>query len=205
MPQRTPRRVQLENVMRLKLEAGVSPARARAEYVVARSALWLLLAEFVLMFVGIFGAPFVVPSDAVGFVIVLLIVIVMALLAGTVALLVVGYMRSERVIDTVRWQDATITLRTVEPGQVSESGQSVECEVELRPTGRVAYDAGQRPAERIVRVSTEVGPLDIQSFVVGTTMRCQIDRSEQFFLRAFPNVASSAPLSSGRSLKFQRA
>ena len=92
-----------------------------------------------------------------------------------------------------RWQEGTVTLRTVEPGFVGESGQRVDCEVALNPIGR------------ITRAYTMAGPMDTQRLVVGATMRCLIDRYEFIVLRAFPYAQPDAPLPSGRELKFSKA
>ena len=94
----------------------------------------------------------------------------------------------------MRWQDGTVTFRTVEPGNVGESGQRVDCEVELSPQWSLS------------RVYTTVGPLDAERIAVGATMRCLIDRMETLIaLRAFPYAQPEVPLPSGRELKFFRA
>jgi hypothetical protein len=98
-----------------------------------------------------------------------------------------------RNIEKVRWQEGTVTFRTVEPGKVDDEigKQRVFCEVELNPT------------TRITRVRTSVEPLDIRRLVIGATMRCLIDRLDiDIALRAFPDAQPDAPLPSGRELQF---
>jgi hypothetical protein len=179
-------------VMRLKVEAGVSPVRAQAEYVLAQALRVLLVAGLALLVVG--SLTSVVSG-----------LVTVAVLVGAIVLVIANGRRSLRVIDKVRWQDGTVTIRTVEPGHVGENGQHVVCQVELTPLARVVYYASPYPTTQIVRVSATVGPLDIRPLVVGATMRCQIDRAEQVYMRVFPYDASSAPFASGRSLEFKRA
>ena len=72
-------------------------------------------------------------------------------LAGVGVVVAVAATRVERAArrsTRFRWQDGTMTLRTVEPGAVGEYGQRVVCEVELNPPPRLA------------RVATTVGPMD---------------------------------------------
>ena len=191
------RRERRENVMRLKVEAGLSPGRAQAERVLAQTLRVLAVAGVAVLVVGL-----VAPSVGLG----RLVWIGLALSGGATVLVATHGWYALRVIDKVRWQDGTVTIRTVEPGDVGESGQHVVCEVELRPAARVVYEAGLNPTARIARVATTVGPLDIQRLVVGATMRCRIDRAEfQYMLLAFPYAAPNAPLPSGRSLTFKRA
>jgi hypothetical protein len=186
-----------ENVVRLKVEAGVSPARARAERVLGQTLRVLAVAGVALFIVGIFVVQFVGAR---------LLLVGLALAGGAVVLLAAMGWSAQRAIETVRWQDGTVTIRTVEPGHVGESGQDVACEVELKPTARVAYEAALNPTTRIARLVTTVGPLDVERLVVGTTMRCIIDRAEfPCVLRAFPYAAPNVPLPSGRELGFRRA
>ena len=121
------RRDRRENVKRLLLEAGVSPARIRAERVLAKTLKLLTVVGIALSVVGI-----VVGGG--------LIWIGLALFVGAVVLVAAMGWNRLRVIDKVRWQDGTVTFRTVEPGDVGESGQRVDCEVELKPTARVVYE-----------------------------------------------------------------
>jgi hypothetical protein len=99
-----------------------------------------------------------------------------------------------RTIDEVRWQEGTVTFRTVEPGKVDEEFGQVRfvCEIELNPTAR------------ITRVRTSFAPPVPKRLVVGKTMRCLIDRLDiDINLRVFPWVAKAdAPLPSGRELQF---
>ena len=95
-----------------------------------------------------------------------------------------------RKIEKVRWQEGTVTFRTVEPGNRTEDGWYVDCEVELNPTGR------------ITRVYGCIGYLGRKRLVVGATMRCLIDRTEAVALRAFPWAEPDAPLPSGDDLLF---
>ena len=116
-------------------------------------------------------------------------VIGLAMVGGCAVLLFPIRRRAEK----DRWHEGTITLRTVEPGPVGESGQRVDCEVALNPTGR------------ITRAYTIAGPLDTSWLVVDATLRCLIDRYEFIVVRAFPYAQPDASLPSGRELKFSRA
>jgi hypothetical protein len=177
-------------------EAGFSPAGWRAALVAAQTPRALAIAALVLLFVGFFVRPFV------GFTVVW---IGLALFGGAVVL-GVATIPVRRRIDEVRWQDGTVTIRTVEPGSVGESGQHVACEVELKPTARVLYEATLNPTARIAQVSATVGPLDTERLIVGATMRCLIDHLDsRIVLRAFPYAQPHAPLPSGRELKFRKA
>jgi hypothetical protein len=168
------RRERRENVRRLMAEAGASPALLQAQRVLAHTSRVLAFAGVALAVVGI-----VIGGK--------LLWIGLALAgSGFAAAAAIGW-NALRVIDKVRWQDGTITIRTVEPGDVNEHGQRVVCEVELNPPARIA------------RVATTVGPLDARQLVVGATMRCRIDRVEfSSVLHAFPYDAS------GRELAFRR-
>ncbi len=175
------RRGRRETVRSLMLEAGASPARLRFERATGPTLRVLVIAGIALAVVGI-----VVGG---GLLWVGLAVFVGAGFLGAA----VGWNRL-RLIDKVRWQDGTVTFRTVEPGDVGERGQRVVCEVEMNPPRRTA------------RLAATVGPLDVERLVVGATMRCQIDRAEfPVVLRAFPYAASDAPLPSGRELAFRKA
>jgi hypothetical protein len=195
------RRDRRDDMMRLRMEAGLSPGRARAEAVLGQALRVLLAAALVLLLVGLVGRA-VLPSVGFG----RLVSLGLALSGGAAFLLVVRGLYTLRVVKKVRWQDGTMTIRTVEPGAVGENGQRVVCEIELKPTPRVVYEADPNPTARITRVATTVGPLDAQWLVVGVAMRCRIDRAEfEYVLRAFPYAAPDAPLPSGRSLTFRRA
>jgi hypothetical protein len=187
------RRDQLKKHRRLTEEVGISPARWQAERA-------LVLTLKVLAFAGL--ALFFL----VGFAYHPLLWIGPVLFAGAaVPLYALGSLRLRR-IKKVRWQDGTVTFRTVEPGEVGETGQRVYCEVELNPAARVVYEVEQNPMARFARVFTTVGPLDTERLVVGATMRCIFDRIESpFLLRAFPYAELNAPLPTGRELKFRRA
>ncbi len=155
-------------------EVGVSPALLQAQRVVAHTSRVLAFAGVALAVVGI-----AVSGK--------LLWIGLALAGGGFAVAAAIGWNALRVIDKVRWQDGTITIRTVEPGDVGEYGQRVVCEVELNPPPRIA------------RVAATVGPLDARQLVVGATMRCRIDRIDfSSVLRAFPYD------SSGRELAFRR-
>jgi hypothetical protein len=93
-----------------------------------------------------------------------------------------------RNIEKVRWQEGTVTFRTVELGKQTEDGWYVECQVELNPTGR------------IIQVYADVTPLHIRRVVIGATMRCLIDRTEEVAFRAFPYAKTDAPLASDNQL-----
>ncbi len=164
--------------MRVREEAGISRAQWQIERIVAITLVVLSIVGLTLLFVGE-GA--------------LMWIGIALFVSATVALVTLSRIRG-RSIEKVRWQDGTVTFRTVEPGDVDESGQRVDCEVELNPP------------RNFTRVYTTVGPLDAERIVVGATMRCLIDRMETLIaLRAFPYAQPDAPLPSGRALKFFRA
>ena len=167
-----------ERRMRVREEAGISRAQWHAERIVAITLVVLCIAGLTLGFVGD-GA---------------LMWIGIALFVGAgVGLAALSKVRG-RSIEKVRWQDGTVTFRTVEPGDVGESGQRVDCEVDLSPQ------------QSFTRIYTTVGPLDAERIAVGATMRCLIDRMETLIaLRAFPYAQPDATLPSGRELKFFRA
>ena len=73
--------------------------------------------------------------------------------AAVLALVILSKVRG-RSIERARWQDGTVTFRTVEPGNVGESGQRVDCEVELSPL------------QSFTRVYKKVGPLDAERIAV---------------------------------------
>jgi hypothetical protein len=177
-----------ENIKRLMAEAGVSPSLARAIHataqtgrVTAAAGLATAAAGIALAFAGIaFGSTLAWTGLAV------------AVIAAALAAAMGAY--TLHAIRKVRWQDGTITFRTVEPGDVSEHGQRVVCEVELMPPPRSA------------RVTAVVGPLDVARLVVGATMRCRLDRAEvAVVVRAYPYATPYDPLPSGRALAFSRA
>jgi hypothetical protein len=175
------RRERRENAKRLLDEAGISRAAQRSQRVVFRALLALAILGIAAFVAGL------IVNDG-------LVWIGLALFAGAVVFLFALGRARARKIEKVRWQDGTVTFRTVEPGDVGESGQHVECEVELNPTGRA------------IRVATTVGPLDTQWLAVGATLRCLIDRTDLFVvLRAFPYAQPEGPLPSGREVKFYRA
>jgi hypothetical protein len=170
-----------EKVLRLMAEAGVSPARVRVERVLGSSLRVLAGAGIALIVVGI-----VVGTG--------LVWIGVALFGGSLVLgAAIGWTRL-RTIDKIRWQDGVVTFRRIEPGEVSENGQHVVCEVELNSPRRAA------------RVAATVGPLDVERLVVGATMRCRIDHLEfPIMLLAYPYAKPDAPLPSGRELAFRKA
>jgi hypothetical protein len=166
-----------EDMMRLRVEAGLSLAWARVEIVLGQILRGLLVVGVALLVVGLAGHS-VATSLGLG----RLVKIGLALSVGAIVLLAARGWYTLRVVRKVRWQDGTVTIRTIEPGNVGESGQHVVCEVELKPTARAFYEAQLNPtprafyeaqlnpSARILRVATTVGPLDIQRLVVGTTM-----------------------------------
>jgi hypothetical protein len=164
-------------------DAEISRARQRTTRVVVRTVQVLALLGVAVFVFGVAGFGIARPLNGV------VISIGLALFGGCAVLMAA----IRRKVGKDRWQHGTVTFRTVEPGFVGESGQRVDCEVELNPTGR------------ITRVYTMVGPLDTQRLVVGATMRCLIDRFEFIVLRAFPYAQPDAPLPSGRELKFSKA
>lgn len=164
----------------------IGRARQRTTRVVVRTVQGLALLGVAVFFAGIssrFGGWPIRDRNGV------LIWTGIALFAGCAVLMV----PIRRTVRKDRWQEGMVTLRTVEPGLVGESGQDVVCDVELSPTGR------------ITRVKTTVGPMDTQRLVAGATIRCLIDRYEFIVLRAFPYAQPDAPLPSGRELKFSKA
>ena len=190
----TDRREQRETVRRVSEEAGIGPARRRTERVIVQTLKVLIVAGIALFVVGlVVGDPRVWIGGS-------------ALVLGAVVLVgVMGRQRLRR-IEKVRWQDGTVTFRTVEPGDVEEHGQRVTCDVEINPKPRMVYEADLNPTTRAARVFATVGPLDTERLVVGATMRCIIDRIEfPFVLRAFPYAEPNATLPSGRELTFMKA
>lgn len=159
-------------------ETEVSRSRQRTTRVVLRTLRGLALLGLVL-----FAAGAILTGTG------MLTWIGLAMVGGCAVLLFPIRRRAEK----DRWHEGTITLRTVEPGPVGESGQRVDCEVALNPTGR------------ITRAYTIAGPLDTSWLVVDATLRCLIDRYEFIVVRAFPYAQPDASLPSGRELKFSRA
>lgn len=161
-------------------EAGVSRARRRLH-----ALLWLGLVLLAIVAVGLIVVGIFVDYTLIG--------VGVALSFCAAFGLVVSSWRRKRLIAGVRWEEGTVTFRTVEPGSVGENGQYVECNITVHP----ALD--------IRRVATTIGPLDAERMHVGTTMRCLIDRAATFnVLRVFPYAAEDATLPSGRVLKFHR-
>jgi hypothetical protein len=112
---------------------------------------------------------------------------------GAIAMILLSWWR-RRLFATVRWQEGTVTFRSIEPGDVGEDGQYVVCRITATPPVTVT------------RVATRVGPLDAERLVVGATMRCRFDRASTLaVLRAYPYAKPDAPLPSGRALKFHKA
>ena len=104
-----PKRDRRERRMRVREEAGISRAQWQVERIVAITLVVLSIVGLTLLLVGD-GA---------------LIWIGIALFVGAaVALVTLSRVRG-RSIEKVRWQDGTVTFRTVEPGDVDESGQRV--------------------------------------------------------------------------------
>jgi hypothetical protein len=169
-----------EHWLSLMDEAGVSRGRRRIHFIVSLTLMLLMVAAVVLIVVGIvIGGP--------------LVWLGIALFIATSLLLIVTGLRRRRLIDDVRWQEGTATVRAVEPGSVGETGQYVVCEFELDPGSTVA------------RLATTIGPMDAERLIVGASMRCLIDRMDSFtVLRAFPYAAAEDPLPSGRALKFNK-
>jgi hypothetical protein len=173
-----PKRDRHERRMRVREEAGISRAQWQVERVVAITLVVLCIAGLTLCFVG--GG-------------VLMWVGIAVFVGAAVALVTLSKVRG-RSLEKVRWQEGTVVFRTVEPGDVGESGQRVDCEVELNPQ------------QSFTRIYTTVGPLDAERIAVGASMRCLIDRMQTLIaLRAFPYAQPGATLPSGRELKFFRA
>ena len=173
-----PKRNRRERRMRVRAEAGISRAQWQVERVVAITLVVLCIAGLTLCFVGAGALMWVGIALFVG---------------AAVTLVTLSKVRGRR-LEKVRWQDGTVVFRTVEPGNVGESGQRVDCDVELSPQ------------QSFSRIYTTVGPLDAERIAVGATMRCLIDRMETLIaLRAFPYAQPDATLPSGRELKFFRA
>lgn len=158
------RDVRRENMVRLKIGAGMSPARARAERTTVQVLKLVLIAGAVLAMVGLVG-DFVVPSLDQS----RLVVIGVALSVGAFALVIAMGVYSLRAIAKVRWLDGTVTIRTVEAGHVGEDGQRVVCEVEVKPHAHLAYEPGPNSTPQIAWVATKAGPMDVQWLVVGAT------------------------------------
>jgi hypothetical protein len=114
----------------------------------------------------------------------------LALFVGSAVLLSVVVWAMLRKVAKVRWQEGTVTFRTVEPVENDiDYGWCVDCEVELNPTGRITW-------VHVERASISGFALQEQ-LVVGATMRCLIDRMENVAFRAFPSTApDGVPLSS---------
>jgi hypothetical protein len=153
------------NVYRLLDEVGVGPAWQRTARGVAR-----ILSLLVVLGVGVFVVGLVLGGR--------LVWIGLALFVGSAVLWSVVVWAMLHKIAKVRWQEGTVTFRTVEPGEQTEYGRRVDCEVELNPTGRITW----------VHTEKEIwgSALQEKRLVVGATMRCLIDRSEIVAFRAFP-------------------
>ena len=153
------------NVYRLLDEVGVSRARQRTA----------LIGERTLSLVAVLGVAVFVVGLVVGDG---LVRIGLALFVGSAVLWSVVAWAMFRKIAKVRWQEGTVTFRTVEPGEHTEYGWRVDCEVELNPTGRITW----------VHTAKEIwgSALQEKRLVVGATMRCLIDRTGRSAFRAFP-------------------
>jgi hypothetical protein len=152
-------------IYRLLDEVGVSPAWQRTALVVART-----LSLLAVLGVAVFVVGLVVGDG--------LVWIGLALFVGSAVLWSVVLWAMLHKIAKVRWQEGTVTFRTVEPGEHTEYGWRVDCEVELNPTGRITW----------VHTEKEIwgSALQEKRLVVGATMRCLIDRTEIVAFRAFP-------------------
>jgi hypothetical protein len=168
-----------DRVRRLLDEAGVSRARQRTTRVVGRTLRVLAALGSAVFLVGV-----VVNDGAVW-------KVGLALFLGSFALMVPLTRARVREIEKVRWQDGTVTFRTVEFRGDDDDGWDVDCEVELNPPGR------------ITRVSTAVSGTGRARFVVGATMCCQFDRTDDREFRAFPDAGPEVPLPSGKKLSFR--
>jgi hypothetical protein len=161
-------------------EAGFSPGQRPVHFIVSLTLMVLIVAAVALVIVGI-----VVGGS--------LVWIGLALSVATVVLMIATSLHRRGLVDKVRRQEGTVTFRTVEPGDVGEAGQYVACDIELNP-----------PAN-FTRVATIVGPMDAKLLVVGSTMRCLVDRIDGLHvLRVFPYAGADAPLPNGRMLKFHK-
>ena len=140
-------------------------------------------------------AAVAVVTTVVGiFVGVSMLKITFTLIAAAVVLILATNWWRRYLVRKVRWVEGTVTFRSVEPGEMGEDGQHVECRVVLNPPSS------------ITRVATRVGPLDAERLALGGKMRCRIDRLETLrFLRVFPYAPPDAPLPYGRELKFRKA
>jgi hypothetical protein len=167
-----------ERARRLIEEAGVSRARRQTMRVVGRT-----LQVLAALAIAVFFAGVVVNEGLVW-------IGGLALFGGSIVLMIPLARANVRKIDKVRWQEGTVTFRTVKPGHDDESGQYVDCEVELNPTGR------------ITQVRSTTG--DTRRVVVGATMRCRHDRLENGLV-AFPDAEPDAPLPAGKILRFRDA
>lgn len=162
----------------------MSEAGAGTVTIVVHMLVLLALVGAAIAGVGLVITSFVVHIDE------LFVIGTVLVLASIALMFVASWVRKLR-MGKVRWLEGTITLRTVEPGAVGEDGQSVVCEVTVKPLSRN------------IRMRTTVGPLDTPHLVVGTTMRCRVDRAAATLsLRAYPYARHDSVLPSGRELDF---
>jgi hypothetical protein len=172
----------VERWSNLMAEAGVSRVWCRLHVVV-----WLLLVVIVIV---------AAVLTAVGFVFNSLLSPGLILLTAAVAGLIVVALWRRFLVRAVRWQEGTVKIRKVEPGDVGENGQRVVCVVEAVP-----------PLDT-TRVATTVGPLDAERLMLGGTMRCLIDRADTIsitVMKVYPYASAQATLPAGREVKFCRA
>lgn len=170
------------SLLRVRDEAGVNPAqRGRTSLVVFRTLLML----------GALGIPVFIVGLVLRHTTSWIWIGGLALFFGDFVLICAWLVADDRKIEKVRWQEGTVTFRTVEPGRETDYGPYYDCEVELNPTGRITW----------VHTDKEVWGLEERRrkrLVVGATMRCLIDRTEVVALRAFPWAEPDAPLPSSR-------
>ena len=182
---------------RVRDEAGVNPAQqGRTKLVVART-----LAVLGLSGIAVFVAGLVLRHTTSW------------IWIGGLALFFGGFVpifgwiaADHSKVEKVRWQEGTVTFRTVELGTLTEDGRDVNFEVELNPTGRITWvftQLRQRYSRAEAYSGVEaMGMLKEKRLVVGATMRCLIDRIEDFAFRAFPYAKPDAPLPYGDELLF---
>jgi hypothetical protein len=186
-----------EALNRVEQEAGVSPAQLRAQK--ARRGPTKRFMDRTMLILPVLGIAVFIAG-------LVLRHTTSWIWIGGLALFFLGFVPTaawmvdfHRKVEKVRWLEGTVTFRTVEPGANYEGSQGdsdryYDCEVELTPTGRITWVHADNVFGR--RETTRKG------IVVGATMRCLIDRTEQVAFRAFPWAEPHAPLPSGKKLLF---
>lgn len=173
-------RTGLERWSALMEEAGVSRLWCRVHAIV-----WLFFVATAIVATLLTGIGFLRTS--------LLGTGLSLLLAAVAGLIGVGIWR-RYVVRAIRWQEGTVNIRKVIPGEVGEDGQRVVCVVRANP-----------PVD-VTRVATTVGPLDAERLMLGGTMRCLVNRAGTMtVMKVYPYASGKTPLPSGREWKFRRA